>query len=241
MQRATSVLKLVTGLGPLVLLWANCGRGQEAESKPTSEASAKELDDFRSRLLAATSKHLDSLLDSKGKVADLKGKSADGATAMAFYQLYEATGNPKYRAAARDLAERIVKDMKATKHGVLYIKEKGSGAEAISGGGPPAFGWYAAAAVYIFHKEGGKDDDIKYIAEVIDKYPWNAGGWWANTIDIKSGEPKEPLTKAGAINKSAAMAMCAGITTTPSPSPTTTSPGKTGASPQPIGTLMSSA
>ena len=211
MQRSTSVLNLVTGFGAFVLLWANCGCGQAAEPKPSSEVSAKELDDFRSRLLAATSKHLDSLLDSKGKVADLKGKSVDGATAMAFYQLYEATSNPKYRAAALELAERIVKDMKATKHGVLYIKEKGGGAEAIDGGGPPAFGWYTAAAVYILHKEGGKNDDIRYIAEVIDKYPWNAEGWWANTIDIKSGEPKEPLTKAGAINKSAAMAMCAGI------------------------------
>src|SRR5215218_1598205 len=127
MQRSTSVLNLVTGFGAFVLLWANCGCGQAAEPKPPSEVSAKELDDFRSRLLAATSRHLDSLLDSKGKVADLKGKSVDGATAMAFYQLYEATGNPKYRAAARELAERIVKDMKATKHGVLYIKEKGTG------------------------------------------------------------------------------------------------------------------
>ena len=34
---------------------------------------------------------------------------------------------------------------------------------------------------------------------------------------------------------------CAGITTTPSPSPTITSPGNTGTSPQPIGTLVSSA
>jgi hypothetical protein len=34
---------------------------------------------------------------------------------------------------------------------------------------------------------------------------------------------------------------CAGITTTPSASPTTTSPGHTGASPQPMGTLMSMA
>ena len=32
--------------------------------------------------------------------------------------------------------------------------------------------------MYIFHKEGGKNDDIKYIATVIDKYPWNAEGWF---------------------------------------------------------------
>jgi hypothetical protein len=144
-------------------------------------------------------------------VADLKGKGVDGGTAMAFYQLYEVTGDPKYRAAAVELAERIVKDMKATRHGVLYIKEKGSGAGAIDGGGPPSFGWYTAAVAYIFHKEGGRNDGIKYVAGVIDKYPWSAEGWWANAIDIKSGEPKEPLTKAGAINKGAAMAMCAGV------------------------------
>jgi hypothetical protein len=104
-----------------------------------------------------------------------------------------------------------VKDMKATPHGVLYIKEKGTGAEAIAGGGPPAFGWYTASAAYIFHKEGGRDEDIRYIATTIDKFPWNESGWWANTIDIKTAAPKTPLTKAGAINKSAAMAMCAGM------------------------------
>jgi hypothetical protein len=213
MQSSTSSLNVATGCAAVILLSASCACGLAAEPKPKplSEVSAQELDAFRSRLLAATAKHLDSLLDSQGKVVDLKGKSVDGATAMAFYQLYEATSNPKYRTAALELAERIVKDMKATRHGVLYIKEKEKGAETIAGGGPPAFGWYTAAAAYIFHKEGGKGDDIRYLAEVIDKYPWNAEGWWANTIDIKSGEPKDPLTKAGAINKSAAMAMCAGI------------------------------
>ena len=68
-------------------------------------------------------------------------------TALAFYQMYELTGNPNYRAAAVALADRIVKDMKATKHGVLYIKEKDSGGgESIGGGGPPAFGWYTSSA-----------------------------------------------------------------------------------------------
>lgn len=169
------------------------------------------MTEFRSRLLAATTRHLDQLLDAKSGVAALKGKSADGATALAYYQVSEVTGAKKYRAAAMELAGRIVKDMKATAHGVLYIKEKGIGDDAISGSGPPAFGWYTAAALYIFHKEGGRNEDIKYIALVIDSFPWNEDGWWANTIDIKTGRPKVPLTKAGAINKSAAMAMCAGM------------------------------
>ena len=46
---------------------------------------------------------------------------------------------------------------------------------------------------------------------------------------------------ARAASAATSSARCAGITTTPSPSPTTTSRGNTGASPQPIGTSMSSA
>ena len=188
-------------------------RSQTPASKPPASAVTKrELADFRSRLLAATTKHLDLLIDSETKVAVLKGKGADGMTALAFYQTYELTGNQKYRTAAVALADRIVNDMKATKHGVLYIKEKDAGGgEAIAGGGPPAFGWYTSSAAYIFHKEGGREKDIKYIASVIDNFPWNENGWWANTIDVTTGQPKQPLTKPGAINKNAAMAMSAGM------------------------------
>ena len=133
-------------------------------------------------------------------------------TALAFYQAYELTGDQKYRKAAIALADRIVHDMKATRHGVIYIKDKdASGGGSIAGGGPPAFGWYTSSAAYIFHKEGGRENDIKYIASVIDNFPWNEDGWWANTIDVTTGQPKQPLTKPGAINKNAAMAMCAGM------------------------------
>jgi hypothetical protein len=187
--------------------------GQTPGPKSIATAVPKgELADFQSRLLAATTKHLDLLINPETKVAALKGKSADGMTALAFYRMYELTGDQKYRTAAVALADRIVKDMKATKHGVLYIKEKDSGGgESIAGGGPPALGWYASSAAYIYHKEGGKLEDIAYIATVIDNFPWNENGWWANTIDIKTGRPKEPLTKPGAINKNAVMAMCAGM------------------------------
>ena len=177
-----------------------------------ASGQAPDLAAFRSRLAAATAKHLDALAGPGGKVGALKGKSVDGTTALAFYQMYELTGTAKYRAAAVALADRIVADMRATRHGVLYIKEKDTaGGESIAGGGPPAFGWYTASAAYILHKEGGRADDLEYIATVIDRYPWNEAGWWANTIDIKTGVPKEPLTKAGAVNKNAAMAMCAAV------------------------------
>lgn len=187
--------------------------GQTPESKaPASTVTKRDLDDFQSRLLTVTKKHLDVLINSEGKIAALKGKGADGMTALAFYQMYELTGNQKYRMAAIDLADRIVKDMKATNHGVLYIKEKDTeGGESIAGGGPPALGWYASSAAYILDKEGGRNEDIKYIASVIDNFPWNENGWWANTIDVTTGQPKQPLTKPGAINKNAAMAMCAGM------------------------------
>jgi formylglycine-generating enzyme required for sulfatase activity len=187
-------------------------RGQAPESKPTASAvTTSESADFQSRLLAATAKHLDLLIDSETNVAMLKGKGADGMTALAYDQIYERTGNRKYRTAAAALADRIVKDMKATKHGVLYIKEKDAGGgESIAGGGPPAFGWCTSSAAYIFHKEGGRTEDVKYVASVIDNFPWNANGWWANAIDTRPGRPKQPLTKPGAISKNAAMAMCAG-------------------------------
>jgi hypothetical protein len=187
------------------------GPGPSAWGQSPASTVAR-MPDFRSRLLAAATKHLDRLTDPETKAVSLKGKSADGMTAMAFYRVYELTRNPKYRAAAVALADRIVTEMKATKQGVLYIKEKDTGdGEAISGGGPPAFGWYTASAGYILHAEGGRGADVAYIASVIDNFPWNEEGWWANTIDIETGRPKVPLAKPGAINKNAAMAMGAGM------------------------------
>lgn len=178
----------------------------------TVALSPEEIAGFRGRLLATTTRHLDLLLKPDGKVAGLKGKTADGMTAMAFYLMYEMTGEQKYRAAAKELADRIVRDMKATRHGVLFIKEKDKGfGEAIEGGGPPAFGWYVSAAAYILHREGGRNEDLRYLASVTDKFPWSEKGWWANTIDINTGEPKEGLTKAGAVNKNAGMALAAGM------------------------------
>lgn len=197
---------------PLLFLIAAALTMRGASPSGPDALAENELAAFRARLVATTTGHLDRLLKPDGTVADLKGKTGDGMTAMAFSLMHRMTGNPKYRAAALQLADRIVADMKATKHGVLFIKEKEKGdGETIGGGGPPAFGWYVSAAAYILHQEGGREHDLRYLATVTDKFPWNEGGWWANTIDIVTGIPKEGLTKAGAINKNAGMALAAGI------------------------------
>ena len=126
--------------------------------------------------------------------------------------MFEITGEQKFRKAAVSLADQVLKDMRATKFGVLPIKEKDKpGGEKIIGGGPPALGAYAAGLAYILHKEGSRIEDLKYIAIVLDRYPWNEEGWWASTIDVATGEPKVPLTKPSIINKTAAIAMAAGI------------------------------
>lgn len=174
-------------------------------------SAAQEFEAFRSRVLAATTGHLNLLLREDGSVVELKGKAADGETALAFYRTFEVTGDQRFRTAALVLADRILQDMRATKHGVLFIKEKDKGGEKIEGGGPPAFGWYVSAAAYILHHEGGRADDLRYLATVADNFPWNENGWWANTMDIHTGVPKEPITKAGAINKNAGMALAAGM------------------------------
>jgi hypothetical protein len=102
--------------------------------------------------------------------------------------------------------------MRATEFGVLPIKEKDKpGGATIIGGGPPALGAYTSSVAYILHREGGRNDDLKYLATVLDRYPWNESGWWAATIDVKTGESKLPMTKPSIINKTAAIAMAAGI------------------------------
>jgi len=184
-------------------------RGADA---PPERATQSEVDAFKMRLSAATARHLHLLLAGDGTVGALKGKSADGQGAMAFYLMFEITGEEKFRIAALGLTDRILHDMRETKFGVLEIKEKEKpGGEMINGGGPPAFGFYTAAAAYVLHREGGRNDDLKYIATVLDRYPWNEGGWWSADIDVKTGESKVPMTKPSPINKTASMAMAAGM------------------------------
>ena len=169
---------------------------------------------FEKTLLSATTHHLDALLASPESLKNLKGKSADAMTALAFELTAGAAGKPAYHAAALQLADQIQRAMRATKFGVLYIKEKTKDTgEDISGGGPPAFGWYTSALAYIYHHEGAsRSDDLKYVATVIDRFPWNEAGWWSADIDIKTGISKQPLTKPAQPNKNASVAMAAALT-----------------------------
>ncbi len=167
---------------------------------------------FKTRLTEAVARHLNLLVRAAGSAPILKGKSADGETALAFYRLFELTGDQRYRTAALAITDRILKEMHATKFGVLPIKEKEkeSGAK-FSGGGPPALGFYTANAAYILSKEGHRDDNLKYLGKVLDDFPWNEQGWWSQDIDVKSGEPKVSMDKPSIINKCAAIAMATGM------------------------------
>lgn len=170
------------------------------------------LQALKGRLQTTLTRHLNELLSDDGSVVTLKGKTADGSGAVVFYLMFEITGEQKFRKAAVGLADEVLRDMRATKFGVLPIKEKDKpGGEKIIGGGPPALGAYASGIAYILHKEGRRTEDLKYIATVLDRYPWSDEGWWASTIDVATGEPKLPLTKPSIINKTAAIAMAAGI------------------------------
>lgn len=63
---------------------------------------------------------------------------------------------------------------------------------------------------YILQKKGGRNEDLRYVATVLDQYPWNDQGWWSSDIDVATGESKVPLTKPSIINTNACMAMAAG-------------------------------
>ncbi len=190
---------------------ATVGGLRAADTPPVAPATA-EVAAFKARVLAATTRHVDLLLGKDGAVVSLKGKAADGEAVLMFYRAFEATGDQRYRTAALTLASRVLKAMRATKFGVLEIKEKEKGdGETILGGGPPAMGFYVANVAYILHREGGRSDDLKYLAGVIDRFPWNERGWWASTIDVKTGESKVPMSKPSIINKTASVVMAAGM------------------------------
>lgn len=176
------------------------------------DANENSLEAFKSRLKISVERHLNMLLDEDGVLRELKGKSADSQMALAFYRMFEITGEIRFRKAALTLANRILNDMRATNFGVLPIneKEKEDGTKFI-GGGPPAMGFYTGNIAYILHKEGGRADDLKYLGKVFDDFPWNEKGWWSQDIDVKTGEPKMSMDKPSIINKCAAMAMASGM------------------------------
>ena len=194
-----------------ILLLTPLGALSAADVRATYRAVA-DVAAFKARLLAATTRHLNSLLGEDGSVVSLKGKTGEGEVALAFYQTFEVTGDQRYRRAALTLADRVLKNMRGTKFGVLPIKEKEkSDGKKIVGGGPPALGFYTANIAYILHQEGGRKDDLIYLAKVIDAYPWNTNGWWSADIDVKTGESKNPMSKPSPNNKTAAVAMAAGM------------------------------
>jgi arylsulfatase A-like enzyme len=197
----------------LLLVFALSVRGAEGPQGTNPDSVATDsLAALKSKLRTTLNRHLNELLGTDGSVRAMKGKTSEGNGALAFYLMFEVTGEPKFRKAALSLADQVLKDMRATKFGVLPIKEKDKpGGATIIGGGPPALGAYTSSVAYILHKEGGRNDDLRYIATVLDRYPWSESGWWAATIDVKTGEPKLPMTKPSIINKTAAMAMAAGI------------------------------
>ncbi|MDZ4849666.1 MAG: hypothetical protein SGI77_10245, partial [Pirellulaceae bacterium] len=87
-------------------------------------ADAPKVSDFKSRLQTTLNRHLSQLVNNDGSVASMKGKTAAGEEALSFYLMFEATGDQKFRDAAIGLADEVLKKMRATKFGVLPIKEK---------------------------------------------------------------------------------------------------------------------
>jgi hypothetical protein len=104
---------------------------------------------FKTKLQGTLAKHLNQLLNDDGSITEMKGKTSEGNGALAFYLMFEVTGEQKFRQAALTLANQVLKDMRATNHGVLAIKEKEKpGGKTIIGGGPPALGAYTSGVAY---------------------------------------------------------------------------------------------
>ena len=188
---------LFTILCGMLLLSAPIARSAEApKTNVPDSVPADTLLAFKAKLKSTLTRHLNQLLGSDGAITTIKGKTGDGNEALAFYLMFENTGEQKFRNAALNLADQVLKAMRATKSGVLPIKEKEKpDGRTIMGGGPPALGAYASDIAYILHKAGGRNDDLQFIATVLDKYPWNENGWWAADIGtIATDTSTGPLT-----------------------------------------------
>ena len=162
------------------------------------------------RATAAVRRHLNLLLDASGNPVTIKGKDAAALISISFEILHASTGDARYRRAAVELAGRVLAAMRATPTGVLPIKEKERGEKTFVGGGPPALGWYAACLAWVLDRAGGREADIEYVAQVVDRFPWNPDGWWANTIEAATGRP-DVLDRPTPVNKNASMVMAAAV------------------------------
>jgi mannose/cellobiose epimerase-like protein (N-acyl-D-glucosamine 2-epimerase family) len=101
----------------LVLLFAVAAAATGAEpplAAATTPPSA--LPAFKASLRDTMTRHLDLLLGPDGSARALKGKTANGHAAFAFYLMFELTGNPAYRRAAIEIADRILRDMRPTSY-----------------------------------------------------------------------------------------------------------------------------
>ncbi len=159
-------------------------------------------------LLDTLSQHLDLLIEN-GEVVKLDGKDADATTAIAYHRIANITGNAKFKKAALQLSERIVKAMRESAVGLLDIKEWGP--DKIMYGAPPPLGWYGGYASLLLGG-AGRIDDAQFIAGVLDRYPWyEKAGWWATSADVRNNKPLEPLDSPGIINKCCGMAFACGV------------------------------
>ncbi len=152
-------------------------------------------------------KHLDSLMDGD-EAGKMGGKDAEALHAMAFYRMGKITGEAKYNKVAIQLASRTISRMRSSPIGLLDIKEWGP--KKIMYGAPPPLGWYGAYTAAILGSQG-RAGDVRFIAEVLDRYPWYEGGWWASSADVRTGESLEPLSSASPINKNFAMLMACSV------------------------------
>jgi hypothetical protein len=170
-------------------------------------AAREQLRGQDSQLIDTLREHLDLLIDGRD-VVKMDGKDAEATTAIAFYRMAKITGEAKYSNAATQLAARIVEGMRSSPVGLLNIKEWGI--RKIMYGGPPPLGWYAPYAATILGG-AGRMDDVRFIAGVLDRFPWHEGGWWASSADVRTGQPLEPLDSPPIINKNCAMAMACAV------------------------------
>jgi hypothetical protein len=163
----------------------------------------------KDQLVETLRQHLDLLIDGRD-VVKMEGKDCTANTAMAFYRLAGVTGLQKYYDAAALLAGRVIGAMRSSSVGLLDIKEWGP--KKIMYGAPPPLAYYAAYTAIILGA-AGRSDDVRFIAGVLDRYPWHEGGWWASQADVRTGQPLEPLDSPGIINKNCGMIMACSVLT----------------------------
>src|SRR4029453_9936176 len=121
-----------------------------AQPVAIAQTPSDSMQSIKAKLQTTLNQHLNKLLSDDGSVVSLKGKTADGSGALAFYLMFEITGEQKFPKAAPCRANQVWKEMRAPKFGGLPTKEKDKpSGEKIIGGGPPALGAYAAGVAYI--------------------------------------------------------------------------------------------